>query len=93
MNLADSSSLDQTYLHQTMSGPGKNKISLLFGIDSAIQVGGVGTGALDPLRGCIGHGKRAMCSGRWRARFGLMVWKVQWNCIWVDLMGRPMPKC
>lgn len=78
LDLADSASLDQTYLHQTMSGPGKNKISLLFGIDSAIQVGGVGTGALDPLRGMY-----------WTWQTGYVQWKME-GAIRVDGVESPM---
>jgi len=78
LDLADLASLYQTYLHQTMSGPGKNKISLLFGIDSAIQVGGVGTGALDPLRGMY-----------WTWQTGYVQWKME-GAIRVDGVESPM---
>ncbi|MDA0783696.1 MAG: hypothetical protein O2814_04010 [Bacteroidetes bacterium] len=61
LDLADSSSLDQQ-----MSRPVNNKISLLFGVDSAIQVGGVGTGALDPLRGMY-----------WTWQTGYVQWKME----------------
>ena len=61
MDLSDSSSLDQQ-----MSRPINNKISLLFGIDSAIQIGGVGTGALDPQRGMY-----------WTWQTGYVQWKME----------------
>jgi hypothetical protein len=61
LDLADSASLDQQ-----MSRPINNKISVLFGIDSAIQVGGVGTGALDPLRGMY-----------WTWQTGYVQWKME----------------
>ena len=61
MDLSDSSSLDQQ-----MSRPIHNKISLLFGVDSAIQVGGVGTGALDPQRGMY-----------WTWQTGYVQWKME----------------
>ena len=61
LDLSDSSSLDQQ-----MSRPGNIKISLLFGIDSAIQMGGVGTGALDPQRGMY-----------WTWQTGYVQWKME----------------
>jgi hypothetical protein len=61
MDLSDSSSLDQQ-----MSRPINNKISLLFGIDSSIQIGGVGTGALDPQRGMY-----------WTWQTGYVQWKME----------------
>ena len=78
LDLADSASLYQTYLYQTISGQGKNKISLLFGIDSAIQVGGVGTGALDPLRGMY-----------WTWQTGYVQWKMEGE-IRVDGVESPL---
>ena len=39
---------------------------MLFGIDSAIQVGGVGTGALDPVRGMY-----------WTWQTGYVQWKME----------------
>jgi hypothetical protein len=66
MDLSDSSSLDQIYLYPTLSGPGNIKISLLFGIDSAIQMGGVGTGALDPQLGMY-----------WTWQTGYVQWKME----------------
>ena len=73
MDLADSSSLDQQ-----MSRPVNNKISLLFGVDSAIQVGGVGTGALDPLRGMY-----------WTWQTGYVQWKME-GAIRVDGVESPL---
>ena len=73
LDLADSSSLDQQ-----MSRPVNNKISLLFGIDSAIQVGGVGTGALDPLRGMY-----------WTWQTGYVQWKME-GAIRVDGVESPL---
>jgi hypothetical protein len=61
LDLADSASLNQQ-----MSRHVNNKISLLFGIDSAIQVAGVGTGALDPLRGMY-----------WTWQTGYVQWKME----------------
>ena len=66
LDLSDSSSLDQIYLYPTLSGPGNFNISLLFGIDSAIQMGGVGTGALDPQRGMY-----------WTWQTGYVQWKME----------------
>ena len=66
LDLSDSSSLDQIYLYPTLSGSGNFKISLLFGVDSAIQVGGVGTGALDPQRGMY-----------WTWQTGYVQWKME----------------
>ena len=66
MDLSDSSSLDQIYLYPTLSGPGNIKISLLFGIDSVIQVSGVGSGALDPQRGMY-----------WTWQTGYVQWKME----------------
>jgi hypothetical protein len=73
LDLADSASLDQQ-----MSRPVNNKISLLFGIDSAIQVGGVGTGALDPLRGMY-----------WTWQTGYVQWKIE-GAIRVDGLESPL---
>jgi hypothetical protein len=73
LDLADSASLDQQ-----MSRPVNNKISLLFGIDSAIQVGGVGTGALDPLRGMY-----------WTWQTGYVQWKME-GAIRVDGIESPL---
>lgn len=73
LDLADSSSLDQQ-----MSRSVNNKISLLFGIDSAIQVGGVGTGALDPLRGMY-----------WTWQTGYVQWKME-GAIRVDGLESPL---
>ena len=73
MDLSDSASLDQQ-----MSRPVNNKISLLFGIDSAIQVGGVGTGALDPLRGMY-----------WTWQTGYVQWKME-GAIRVDGVESPL---
>ncbi len=73
MDLSDSSSLDQQ-----MSRPINNKISLLFGVDSAIQVGGVGTGALDPLRGMY-----------WTWQTGYVQWKME-GAIRVDGVESPL---
>jgi hypothetical protein len=73
LDLADSTSLDQQ-----MSRPVNNKISLLFGIDSAIQVGGVGTGALDPLRGMY-----------WTWQTGYVQWKME-GAIRVDGLESPL---
>jgi hypothetical protein len=73
LDLADSASLDQQ-----MSRPVNNKISLLFGIDSAIQVGGVGTGALDPLRGMY-----------WTWQTGYVQWKME-GAIRVDGLESPL---
>ncbi len=73
LDLADSSSLDQQ-----MSRPVNNKISLLFGVDSAIQVGGVGTGALDPLRGMY-----------WTWQTGYVQWKME-GAIRVDGVESPL---
>ena len=73
LDLADSASLDQQ-----MSRPVNNKISLLFGIDSAIQVGGVGTGALDPLRGMY-----------WTWQTGYVQWKIE-GAIRVDGVESPL---
>jgi hypothetical protein len=73
LDLADSASLDQQ-----MSRPVNNKISLLFGIDSAIQVGGVGTGALDPLRGMY-----------WTWQTGYVHWKIE-GAIRVDGLESPL---
>ena len=73
LDLADSSSLDQQ-----MSRPVNNKISLLFGVDSALQVGGVGTGALDPLRGMY-----------WTWQTGYVQWKME-GAIRVDGVESPL---
>ena len=73
LNLSDSASL-----YQQMSRPVNNKISLLFGIDSAIQVGGVGTGALDPLRGMY-----------WTWQTGYVQWKME-GAIRVDGLESPL---
>ena len=73
LDLADSSSLDQQ-----LSRPLNNKISLLFGVDSAIQVGGVGTGALDPLRGMY-----------WTWQTGYVQWKME-GAIRVDGVESPL---
>jgi len=73
LDLADSASLDQQ-----MSRPVNNKISLLFGIDSTIQVGGVGTGALDPLRGMY-----------WTWQTGYVQWKME-GAIRVDSVESPL---
>ena len=73
LDLADSSSLDQH-----MSRPVNNKISVLFGVDSAIQVGGVGTGALDPLRGMY-----------WTWQTGYVQWKME-GAIRVDGVESPL---
>jgi len=73
LDLADSASLDQQ-----MSRPVNNRISLLFGIDSAIQVGGVGTGALDPLRGMY-----------WTWQTGYVQWKME-GAIRVDGLESPL---
>ncbi len=73
LDLADSASLDQQ-----MSRPVNKKISLLFGIDSAIQVGGVGTGALDPLRGMY-----------WTWQTGYVQWKME-GAIRVDGVESPL---
>jgi len=73
LDLADSASLDQQ-----MSRPVNNKISLLFGIDSTIQVGGVGTGALDPLRGMY-----------WTWQTGYVQWKME-GAIRVDGVESPL---
>ena len=73
LDLADSASLDQQ-----MSRPVNNKISLLFGIDSALQVGGVGTGALDPLRGMY-----------WTWQTGYVQWKME-GAIRVDGLVSPL---
>ena len=73
MDLSDSASLDQQ-----MSRPVNNKISLLFGIDSALQVGGVGTGALDPLRGMY-----------WTWQTGYVQWKME-GAIRVDGVESPL---
>ena len=73
LDLADSSSLDQQ-----MSRPVNNKNSLLFGVDSAIQVGGVGTGALDPLRGMY-----------WTWQTGYVQWKME-GAIRVDGVESPL---
>ena len=73
LDLADSSSLDQQ-----MSRPVNNKISLLFGVDSAIQFGGVGTGALDPLRGMY-----------WTWQTGYVQWKME-GAIRVDGVESPL---
>ena len=73
LDLADASSLDQQ-----MSRPVNNKISLLFGVDSAIQVGGVGTGALDPLRGMY-----------WTWQTGYVQWKME-GAIRVDGVESPL---
>jgi len=73
LDLADSASLDQQ-----MSRPVNNKISLLFGIDSALQVGGVGTGALDPLRGMY-----------WTWQTGYVQWKME-GAIRVDGLESPL---
>ncbi|MEY4543553.1 MAG: hypothetical protein RL411_1630 [Bacteroidota bacterium] len=73
LDLADSASLDQQ-----MSRPVNNKISLLFGIDSTIQVGGVGTGALDPLRGMY-----------WTWQTGYVQWKME-GAIRVDGLESPL---
>lgn len=66
LDLSDSSSLDQIYLYPTLSRPGNFKISLLFGVDSVIQVGGVGKGALDPQRGMY-----------WTWQTGYVQWKME----------------
>jgi hypothetical protein len=73
LDLADSASLDQQ-----MSRPVNNKISLLFGIDSAIQISGVGTGALDPLRGMY-----------WTWQTGYVQWKME-GAIRVDGLESPL---
>jgi hypothetical protein len=73
LDLADSASLDQQ-----MSRPINNKISLLFGIDSAIQVAGVGSGALDPLRGMY-----------WTWQTGYVQWKME-GAIRVDGLESPL---
>lgn len=73
LDLADSASLDQQ-----MSRPVNNKISLLFGIDSAIQVAGVGSGALDPLRGMY-----------WTWQTGYVQWKME-GAIRVDGVESPL---
>jgi hypothetical protein len=73
LDLADSASLDQQ-----MSRPINNKISLLFGIDSAIQVAGVGSGALDPLRGMY-----------WTWQTGYVQWKME-GAIRVDGVESPL---
>jgi hypothetical protein len=73
LDLADSVCLDQQ-----MSRPVNNKISLLFGIDSALQVGGVGTGALDPLRGMY-----------WTWQTGYVQWKME-GAIRVDGVESPL---
>ena len=73
LDLSDSSSLDQQ-----MSRPINNKISLLFGIDSAIQIGGVGTGALDPQRGMY-----------WTWQTGYVQWKME-GAIRVDGVESPL---
>jgi len=73
LDLADSASLDQQ-----MSRPVNNKISLLFGIDSTIQVGGVGTGALDPLLGMY-----------WTWQTGYVQWKME-GAIRVDGVESPL---
>jgi len=73
LDLADSASLDQQ-----MSRPVNNRISLLFGIDSAIQVAGVGTGALDPLRGMY-----------WTWQTGYVQWKME-GAIRVDGLESPL---
>ena len=73
LDLADSASLDQQ-----MSRPVNNKISLLFGIDSAIQISGVGTGALDPLRGMY-----------WTWQTGYVQWKME-GAIRVDGSESPL---
>jgi hypothetical protein len=73
LDLADSASLDQQ-----MSRSVNNKISLLFGIDSALQVGGVGTGALDPLRGMY-----------WTWQTGYVQWKME-GAIRVDGVESPL---
>jgi len=73
LDLADSASLDQQ-----MSRPVNNKISLLFGIDSAIQVAGVGSGALDPLRGMY-----------WTWQTGYVQWKME-GAIRVDGLESPL---
>jgi hypothetical protein len=73
LDLADSASL-----YQQMSRPVNNKISLLFGIDSAIQVAGVGTGALDPLRGMY-----------WTWQTGYVQWKME-GAIRVDGLESPL---
>jgi hypothetical protein len=73
LDLADSASLDQQ-----MSRPVNNRISLLFGIDSTIQVGGVGTGALDPLRGMY-----------WTWQTGYVQWKME-GAIRVDGVESPL---
>jgi len=73
LDLADSASLDQQ-----MSRLVNNRISLLFGIDSAIQVAGVGTGALDPLRGMY-----------WTWQTGYVQWKME-GAIRVDGLESPL---
>jgi hypothetical protein len=78
LDLADSASLYQTYLYPTRSGSLSTNISLLFGIDSAIQVGGVGTGALDPLRGMY-----------WTWQTGYVQWKME-GAIRVDGSESPL---
>ena len=66
LDLSDSASLHQVYLYPNRSGSFNRNISLLFGIDSSIQVNGVGTGALDPIRGMY-----------WTWQTGYVQWKME----------------
>lgn len=66
LDLADSSSLNQIYVYPQQAIARNYAISLLFGVDSAIQVGGVGKGALDPQRGMY-----------WTWQTGYVQWKME----------------
>ncbi len=66
LDLADSSSLNQIYVCPKQAIARNFAISLLFGVDSAIQVGGVGKGALDPQRGMY-----------WTWQTGYVQWKME----------------
>ena len=78
LDLSDSASLNQIYMYPTRSDRVVKNISLLFGIDSAIQVGGVGTGALDPARGMY-----------WTWQTGYVQWKME-GAIRVDGLESPL---
>ena len=78
LDLSDSASLNQIYMYPTRSDRVVRNISLLFGIDSAIQVGGVGTGALDPARGMY-----------WTWQTGYVQWKMK-GAIRVDGAESPL---
>ena len=67
LDLSDTASLKQTLLLPIPTHMPSNKpYQLLFGIDSSIQVNGVGTGALDPIRGMY-----------WTWQTGYVQWKME----------------